>query len=276
MGTVSSFGNRAKLLIFSCAWLAVMPTHAAESLSPLNFKGLYEFRLGGLLVGRLGIEAEESKSGYAITADVKSAGVASIFSKHSSHTEVDGTSGAHPDITYKTDYRTKKKKRSVKLVYKGGEITKEEVVPPDNRATRPAVAAYLKNSAYDPLTLNLKLRRAVWEASRSDKRDFAMTTYDGRRLTKIKGTVEKRTIRDANNRKQPVIVATVRRELLAGFTKSEIEDYDPEEPSLFIYYSNDERFVPVKAEIPFLFGTLTGKLAKQCATGESCLLGNKD
>ncbi len=270
--------NKNIPLLFIVYFLSCQTAFAADTLAPLNFKGIYEFRLGGLLVGKLGIEAEESASGYAIACDIKSAGVASIFTKHSSHTTVDGTYNrtSYPDIVYQTNYQTKKKKRSVRLVYKDAEITKEEVVPPDNRATRPAVDAHLKNAAYDPLTLNIRLRQAVWNAVQSGKPDFTLSVYDGRRLTELNGAVEgKRTLRDGN-RKQPVVTVSVRRKLVAGFTKSELEDYDPKEPALLMYYSNDRRFVPIRAEAPLLFGSLTGVLVKQCATGESCLFGIRE
>jgi hypothetical protein len=264
-----------KRLFFNICLIAIFssPAWAEDTLPPLNFKGMYEFQFSGLPFGRMGIEAEESSNGYAITADITLEGLIKLFTSHKSHTTADARNG---DLIYDSHYQTKKKKKAVKLVYKKGKITEEVIVPPDNRATRPAVSSVLKNAAYDPLSINLVLRKKIWETLKSGKSDFVLNVFDGRRLTEVDGSVvgrKKITIRD---KQTSVVKLAVRRKLLAGFTKSELDDYNPKEPTLWMYYSDDTRLVPVQVEVGFLFGKITGTLAKECRTGESCLLGIRE
>lgn len=272
------YNTRCNALIL-LAVLLCWPVRATTAPAPLDFKGLYEFEFAGMPFGRVGVEAEQSDSHYAITVDVMSTGVLRLFAPHSSHTTVDaaGAGFAYPNITYDTHYQTKKKKRSVKLVYKDGKIIEEDVQPPDNRDKRPAVPQEMKEKAYDLLSLNLAMRERIAGALASGDPHFSLTVYDGRRLTQMDATVAgRRTIHYAGNRKYPVVTLAVRRKLLAGFTASEIADYDPKEPTLWIHFSDNERLVPVVLEIGFFFGKIKGALVKECRTGESCLLGIKE
>lgn len=254
------------------------PALAEDGPPPLTFKGSYEFDFAGVLFGKMGIEAEQSATGYAITSDVASAGIAKLFNKHSSHTTVDGSDKdfVYSSVKYASDYQTNKKRKSVKLTYKNGVVSKETLVPPDNPATRPAVAAALKKGSVDLLTLNLKLREGVWKAMHGGDQNFTVKTFDGRRLTQVNVSVADKKTLLMNEKKVPTVRVAVRRTMLAGYTKSEKADYDPDEPTLWLYYSDDERLVPVKIEMGFLFGKITGTLIKECRTGESCLLGIKE
>lgn len=255
-----------------------MPAYGADALTPLNFKGIYEFSYAGMPLGKAGFEAEQSATGYDMTADVVTTGLVKLFTKHSSHTTVsaEGAAYSYPNITYESRYRTRKKARSAKLVYKKGVLAEEQALPPESRDRRPEVPAELKKNAHDLLTVNLKMRQGLWDAVKSAKPSFSLKAYDGRRLTQLDLTVEgKRTIL-YNGKKTPVIAMSARRKLLAGYTESERKDYDPKEPTLYIYYSDDARFIPLKLEVTFLFDKLSATLAKECRTGESCLFGIKE
>jgi hypothetical protein len=262
-------------IIFNILFLILFssPAMAEEGPPPLDFKGIYDFQFSGVPLARMGIEAEESAYGYSITSDITLEGIAKLFTSHSSHTTVEQTNG---DRAYDSKYRTKKKKKAVRMVYKNGKMIEHKVEPPENPANRPAVHAALKNAAHDPLTLNLALRRSIWQALKSGKNDFSLTVFDGRRLTQIDASVAGRKKILIGEKEKPTIKLAVRRKLLEGYTKSELADYDPKEPTLWMYYSDDERLVPLKVEVGFLFGKITGTLSKECRTGESCLLGIKE
>lgn len=256
----------------AAALILAFPALAADE-PPFNLKGFYEFRFSAVPIGRMGIEAEQDSSAYAMTIDITTVGVARLFTKHSSHTTVTGTGD---DIAYQTNYRTKDKKKSVKMAQKNGEFTAENVQPPDNRAVRPAVPPEMKKGAFDPLSLNLALRAGVWDALPSENKHFSVNVYDGRRLTQVDATVADKKIIRLDGRKVPAIRVAVRRKPLAGFTQSELTDIDPKEPTLWIYYSDDGRLIPLHLEMGFLFGKLTATLVKECLTEESCLLGIKE
>lgn len=251
---------------------------AAAELPPFDFKGVYECKFSSMPIGRIGIEAEQSAGSYAITADIAAVGVARLFTRHSSHSTVSGGGEdfSYAEIVYETHYRTKDKKRYVRMEQKDGDFTEEDVRPPDNRAVRPAVSTEAKKGAYDPLSFTMALRRKTWEAVQSDTPHFSLNVYDGRRLMQVNAAVADRRVIRLGERKVATIRVAVRRKPMAGFTLSEMKDYDPEEPTLWIYYSDDGQFKPLYLEMGFLFGKLTATLAKECRTGESCLLGIKE
>lgn len=250
----------------------------AADMPPFDLKAIYEFQFAGVPVGRMGFEAEQAPEHYDIAADITSVGIARLFAKHSSHTVVAGTGsgGAYSDILYRTDYKTKEKRKSVKMTQKDSEFTEEDVQPPDNRAKRPAVPAEIKKGAYDPLSLNMALRQKTWEALQSQNKSFSVNVYDGRRLTEVDATVADKKIIRLDGKKVASVRVAVRRKPLAGYTVSELDDIDPKEPTLWVYYSDDGRLIPLYLEMGFLFGKLTATLAKECRTGESCLLGIKE
>jgi len=240
---------------------------------PLNFKGVYQFQFGGLPFGSLGIEIAQSPDQYAIAADVASEGLVKLFAPHTSHTTVEAKGD---DILYDTHYRTRKKKKAVKLVYKDEKIVEEVVLPVEPAGKRPPVPAELKNEAYDPLSLSLAIRHALFNALKTGKNDFSLMLFDGRRLTEVNASIAgKKTILMGEDKVSTIKLA-LRRKLIAGFTESEKADIDPNEPTLWMYYSDDERLVPLKIEMGFLFGKIVGTLVKECGASELCLLGIRE
>lgn len=260
------------------AILAALPAQAAEPYNAFNFKGIYTFGLTGLDIGRMGIEIEQDPNHYAAVADITLVGLAKMIANHSSHTTIEA-SGSHftyPNRQYESQYRTKKKKKSVLLEYKNGKIVSEDIQPPDNRDTRPAVSAQMKNTGYDPLSFILEMRTEAATAAKDGTSSFVIHAFDGRRLTEATFTVLGKKNITFNGRRISTTALSVKRKPLEGFTASEIEDWSPKEPPLFVYFSDDERFIPLRLELTMWFGTLTADLAKECRTGESCLLGIKD
>lgn len=268
-------GMRFRLCNIVCIFLlAAYPAQAQEPLIPINFKGLYDISLGSVRIAKTGIELEQDANSYAVAADIVIAGPLKLFTSHSSHTTVDAR-GAHffyPERQYESRYRTKKKKKYVKLAYHGAQALEEKLDPPENRAKRPAVSEELKKKSYDPLSFILAMRQAI----QSGAKVFAIDVYDGRRLTRAHFAVGEKKTLTYNNQKIVTITANVKRELVAGFTDSELNDYDKNEPPLTVYFSDDGRYIPIKLQTSFWLGTLTAMLVKECRTGESCLLGVKE
>lgn len=254
------------------------PTFAAEALTPVNFKALYEFDFGNIPIGRMGIEIEQTPVHYDIAADIMTTGIVKLFVKHSSHTTVDasGENFLYPSLDYESNYQTKKKKKYVHFIYKNGVETQETLVPPENRQTRPEVPADLKKNAADPLSFLLRMRQALWQAWRDGEKSFTINAYDGRRLYEADFTVKGKGTIGYNGRQMPVIAVDVKRKPLAGFTASEMAEFDHPEPVLHVYFSDDERMLPIRLEASAFLGTISATLAKECRTGESCLLGIKD
>lgn len=257
------------LLILGLITAFIQPAGAAP-VQPINFKGIYEFSFGGMVIGRMGFEVEQTDKNYAITADIVTGGILKLFVKHSSHTTVDGT-GAHfdyPNREYESNYQTRKKKKYVKMVMRDG-VVEDTRIPPDSN--RPPVSAELKNSAYDPLSLMLVIIKSLQEG----KRAFKVNAYDGRRLTEATFFIKGERNIPYGNTPLDVIQVNAKRKLVAGFTPSELDSFNPNEAGVQMFFPKGPFGLPVRLEAPIAFGTVAATLIKICRGGESCLLGIK-
>lgn len=268
----------AKSLLFSTclAFLFLSsPAMGAQSLSPINENLYYEANYGGLNFGKVGIEIDEQADKASVTCDIISSGILELFVKHSSHTTLTATGEnfVYPDRIYESNYQTRKKKRSVKLVYKDGKIIERNIHPPESAEKRPPVPDDDKDSAYDLMSFLLQIRSEIINARKDGKSSFSLNAYDGRRLTQVNFTIGGETAIIMAGKSRPVLTVSASRKQLAGFTQDEIKDYDPDEPSLTTYFSNDEKMLPLHLEVPFLMQKITVSLVKTCGDGESCLLG---
>ncbi len=237
----------------------------AQSLTPLAEKLYYEADFAGINFGTIAIEIEQKADKASITCDISSAGIMDIFVKHSSHTTLSasGSNFSYPDRVYESNYQTRNKKRRVKLTYKDGKIAEEILEPAESKDKRPTVAANDKNSAYDLMSFLLQIRKELMQAQINDKKSFTINIFDGRRLTQTDfQIIGRKTIKIAG-KKYITLEVSSRRKQLAGFTKDEIADNDPDEPSMTTYFSDDDKFIPLRMERPFLLNKIQADLVKR-------------
>ncbi len=249
---------------------------AAETLTPLDEKLYYEASFAGVNFGKIGIETQQQADKATITCDISSSGILAVFVKHLSHTTLSATGSDYnyPERIYESNYQTREKKRRVKLTYKDNKIVETIIKPAESSDKRPAVPDADKNSAYDLMSFLLQIRKELVTARSSDKKSFTINIFDGRRLTQTDfQIIGEKTIKIAG-KKYVTLAVSSRRKQLAGFTKDEVADQDPNEPSMTTYFSNDDKLIPMRMERPFLFKTIRADLIKKCSEKESCLLGN--
>ena len=242
----------------------------------VNFKGYYEFYYGGLRFGKMGIELEQAPASYAISSDIATTGLVKFLVPHQSHTTVDGRGKdfRYSNVAYESNYQTRNKKKYVKMDYANG-VPTETLVPPENPKKRPPVPLAYKKDSADPLSFLLQTRQVLHDTLEAGGKEFAIKYYDGRRLTLVKMAIEGHKTIAYGTSQVDTIRISMRRQLLAGHTPSEIEDFSPKEPVIYAHFSNDSRFMPLQLEVKPWYGTLTAELVKECRTGESCLFGLK-
>jgi hypothetical protein len=255
--------------------LLANPAIGAETLTPITEKLYYEASFAGLNFGKIGIEIDEQKDKASITCDIVSSGVLAWFIKHSSHTSMiaTGENFTYPNKIYESHYRTRQKKRSVKLLYKDGKIIEKNIQPPENADKRPAIPDEDINSAYDLMSFLLQMRTEIINGQQNGKKDFIINAYDGRRLTQASFTISGEKIIKIAGKKHRTIAVIAKRKQLAGFSKGEIKDFNHNEPNMTIYFSNDKKLLPLRMEVPFFMQKITADLVKTCSKEESCLLG---
>ena len=267
MGTMRLFFNILLLVLF-----ASCPARAGDALTPVNFKGLYVFTFSGIEFGRLGLDIAQDGNSTAMAADIKTTGLLSVFVKHSSHSTYEAKDGKG---IYESNYHTRKKARYVKMLDANSHATDEILDPKDPPSKRPPVPQEMKKDALNPLLFVLKMRSNLMEIINKKESGYSLLFYDGRRLTQGDFTIEgKKTILYLGAKKN-VVAVSVRRKLLAGFTPSELEEHDPKEPTVYLYYSDDARMLPLRIEVKYGIATIAATLTKECTKDESCLIGIK-
>lgn len=267
------FCNILLLLFLSVAY----DSAAQDGLPPLQFKGIYEFTFSNVAFGRIGIDIIQTPDQYSIASDIMTMGLINFFVKHSSHTTVSakGKDFLYPERAYETHYKTRNKPRYVKLVYSNNHVSDEQIQPPENRSKRPAVAAAVKDNAFDPLSFVIQMRQQLYYALQQKKPTYSIDVYDGRRVTQADFTVEGHRFIQFRNKKTGVVVVAVRRKLIAGFSPDEMNDISRNEPPLYIYFTDDTRLVPIQFDVNLWMGMLSATLVKECGN-ESCLFGQKN
>ena len=269
----TTFFNTSTLI--TCFFLLTGPAAAqpADTQQPLAIKGIYRFDIAGFPIGQMGIEVNQTLAHYAITSDIMTTGLVKVFVKHSSHTTVSGTG---LEAAYESRYQTKGKKKYVKMVTHDGVTGGEVLVPPDNPTARPPVPTSIKKNVADPLTIILRMRDELWKAEKNHTDHFSLMLYDGRRLTQVNFAVGSKKTMHYGGKDVPVILVSLSRKFIAGFTKTELSDRDPNEPPARLYFTDDARLLPIRAEFNMLFGTASATLVRECTGTESCLLGIKE
>lgn len=249
-----------KLPMFVMAlWLHSSLANAA--LMPANFSGQYGLYLSGLPIGTMKAAVDVKENSYDITASVRTSGLVGMIARHRSDSSAKGkgTDIDRMDVTYLVDSQTRNKKRTIKLVKKAGKVTEEAINPPENRASRPEVASAMKDGTFDAISIVLKLRSLIEAWKKTGDDTAIIRLYDGRRLTDARVRIlgEKKLRKYGEN---GVIALSVKRRPVAGFTQKELSQYRPDEPALTIYFSNDDKLIPLHLELPFTFGVLTAEM----------------
>jgi hypothetical protein len=264
-------------LFFLCISLTQINASAAQEGAsaplPLTVSAQYHFSFAGVVFGKAAVEVAQGANRFAMTTDIMTTGLVNTFTRHSSHTTLTGT-GALDAATsrYEADYQTKKKQKYVRIARKGGKVVEEEVRPPENRDKRPAVSQHMKDQAYDPLSIVLALRQRLQAALARQQPRFDLLLFDGRRLSRLHFVVIGQAVTSVGGVKTPVWQVDVSRTVLEGYTASELADAKGKEPPLHIYFTQDERLLPVVFEAKLLLGTVRAALVKECATAAECAL----
>jgi hypothetical protein len=229
----------------------------------VKFYGYYSFTWGGIKLGKLALGIEEDKSSYKVYLSVTSAGLVNLFTRHVNSTEARGkhdAKGYHPTF-YESNYQTKKKPRHIRLQYDGkGNVTEVFNDPPEDRAKRPEVPAGQSKDSYDPLTGVMLMRSGI----------LNFRGFDVKRLYEVTAVSEGTETVTALGRDIEAEKFSLSRKPLAGMTEKETKEYAEGEPTVYFYFSNDVRRVPVYMSMPMMFGSVKGVLTRECATWDEC------
>lgn len=239
--------------------IALLPPQAGAADAQWHYTALWS----GVPIGEAEISFDETATAHEMRAELQTTGVAGVFAPHHSVTTVEGEgNGSLPERkrVYACDYGTPDEPKRITLDYgKGGAFVGESKTPSDPPGKRPAIATTEKSRVPDPLTYFLTLRHQLKAALSAAKTDFRLRYYDGLRLAETPVRIVRRGVETVAGKKRPVIVVSLRREAVDGFTAKELKRLR-KESELTATFSDDDALMPLEMRMPLKFGTLVARL----------------
>ena len=205
---------------------------------------------------------EESGDRYAITMDLDTRGLASVFVNLTSHSQVNGRlarEAALPDA-YNADVRRNGVERRYELDYRGDGTVINASAPPS--AARPfVVAAEQMRGTVDQLTAYFLVERQL---AKTGKCALVVPVFDGAGLYNLRFTDVKRDTLTADSYQSfagPAQVCEVAREEILSNPDRNEDTYHTGK----IWYARvvaGDRLLPVRMEFDTAFGIVRGYLAE--------------
>lgn len=233
-------------------------------LVPLDYKLLYNVTWNNITIGRLRVSMKEDRFGYQMKVDTKTKGIMRLISSEMRVAEAKGRiteSGEYIHSSYESRSQEKgeKGKDYTILTYdEQGDLASRTRVPEDKR--RKPVPESDINRATDTVTAFLKFRKRVHRNMMLNQRDTKFDTYDGARLAELSVKVISRANTQAMGKHQPTINSVLKREPLQGYHEKEMKKFNEGDPTTHIYWSADERFIPLKIDLQLDYGTVSAVL----------------
>jgi hypothetical protein len=253
------------LVVLSITLLATTAYAQVPQLAPLNYQMKYDVTWGGLSMGRVRVTISEDEFGYKMSVDTKTKGIARLFDNTKSIIETRGrvTDGAYTPQRYESSTVDSEDGRTTKIIYESdGSIRSRDRNPPDDPNRRPVVPLEQANRGVDPLTAFLKLRQKMRDNMERNIRDTSVRTYDGARLGDLTLKVVSRASLENMDQHVNAINTVLTRQPIAGYKDKEITKYEKGDPLIHVYYSADDRFIPLQIEIKLSLGTVVLKLSE--------------
>ena len=240
---------------------------APEPLKPFNLTGRYTIAWSGITLGRIILTVREDGTSYAMSVDTKTRGIGAMISDEKRIVSTEGTkneAGDYIPVRYHSAPQKKAEGDIVTLTYDAkGNIAKRERKDPDDPSWRPLPSNEEINTARDPITAALILRRQLYASLDTADSTISTRTYDGLRLAQM------RLIRTLNSKVEVMghyvdtVRVAVKREPINGYTPKELKKYKKGDPEINIYFSNDADFLPVRATARATIGELSMTLIEK-------------
>lgn len=235
------------------------------SPKPFVMQGTATLTYGSLPMGKVTIDASQNGADFQMHAAVRLVGVAKLISSHQSANQITGKLSdsqkrdfLHAERLFQSNYTSNDGWRTITLGYDAaGELVKEQIQSTTEVKVRPKVPEEQKQGVYDTLSLVFAAREAIFTASQNKQSHLSMKFYDGKRLSNANISVYGVVQRKWKNQKIPVLKVGFLREPIAGYTEKELKRAR-EKPmgELLIYFTANDNFVPVLAELSTVIGTI--------------------
>ncbi len=263
--------SRYKAVYLAAAMLALGGTASAQvpELAPFNYSLKYDVTWNNLPIGRIRIDTSESEYRYTVNVDTKTRGIIRLFDSTKStittdgrYIEKDGRDHVPSPQSYESVSKGDDDVKTTSLRYNmQGEIMKRTRTPPDDPTNRPVVPLEKANKAVDPLTAMYVARQMLRDNIERNIRETNVRTYDGARLADFTFKVVSRASLEIMGKHTDAINMVLKRTPIEGYKAKELKKYREGDPTIHVYFSADERFIPLQADIDLRFGAISAKLA---------------
>ncbi|MFZ4540526.1 MAG: DUF3108 domain-containing protein [Rickettsiales bacterium] len=238
------------------------PVSAAEpTLSPLVLNGRYKIAWSGITLGRINIIAKEDTTSYYFSVDTKTRGMGALISDEAQFASAEGTKSAE-DTYIPAKYTSRPLKKDdpdiVTLTYDAnGDIVNRLRTKDDDPAWRAPVTFAKVNTARDPITASLILRRELYASLTNGAKEVDTRTYDGMRLAQMKMIRAADAKVEVMGEYKDTICVGIVRNPIEGYTPKELKKFKKGDPDIRLYFSKDAAFLPVRASAKTAIGELS-------------------
>lgn len=267
MGT-NNLLRKAAFCLFSLAFFPASSwAEVPAKPDPLKLNGLYTVEWSGIPIGRILIEAEETDTTYSMSINTKTKGIAALLSDEATIMAAKGKKDG-ADSFIPQEYISRPQKGhdddTITLAYdEKGHFVKGTDDKPDDPAWRAPVPNNEIDTARDPLTATLMLRRMLHASLGSGKTEITTRMYDGERLALLHLTRGPDSRVSLGKTIVNCVSVEVKREPILGFTPKELKKYRKSDPEIHIYFSNDQAFLPVRGTAKLPYGELSMTLTER-------------
>ncbi len=235
----------------------------------------YDLFWGGMNVGYMVADIQEKNSLYDFKIHIFSKGMLYWLTKYrsenSSRFRVDAKGKVHPE-RFSGWGQVQSKQRTVSLRYNTqGKLIEQTMTPAERPGKRPPVPQALKNGSMDALAAAFSVREVLKSyVATGNPGKVDLPVYDGRRRYTIPVTIHGRQDLSIGKTTYKVIHISFNRRYEAGASQKELKQLK-EEPMVHVYFSDDAKLLPIKAEAKAEFGSAVILFNRSCESFEACL-----
>lgn len=260
-----SISYKIVMSVFAASLMSTTAYAEQKSLEPFVLNAKYNVSWNGITLGRIRVHATENATSYKISVDTKTKGMGVMFSSEKRIAIAEGkrsNNGSYSTTKYESSPMDGAEGRRTTLLYdehgKLGSITR---MPAEDPNWRPEVSKKESDQAVDSATAGLVLRRELYAELAKGKTDVSAKTYDGARLATMRIQALKQEARvQIMGNYVPAINTIVTRQPINGYTPKEIKKFNAGDPEIHLYFSSDEKFIPLLATVDTSFGKLSATL----------------
>lgn len=256
---------------FALSLVVGAPLAAAETL---NLR--YEARWAGLPAADVAYSLAMQQTGFEARMRMQTRGLAWLFSKFQGRATATGAvaGGRLLPAGYEAVYDLRKRKdKRIEIRYRGAPDARVAYRGAGDTTDHPEIEQTYRENVIDPLTAFAAIRQAVRSGAVQRAGRFRLPVYDDQRRFDVEGAVTGRERLRLGGRAVDATRIDMLLRPIAGFHATGAEDPEDTPRPVVLYLSDDERAIPLRAEVRIAFLTAVIGLTADC--GEApCPLGN--